>query len=111
MTLGEIAYNAYKDSRGGITWNGDRMKDFFEMPEDIQESWNVCGLAVEAYLKPQKKELTEKQKQERKEEIKIKKEKKLNEEKELLVLKNKAKLYDDMNERIDIIKRHESSKK
>ena len=34
------AYEIYKKSVGGITFNGDKMKDFSDLPEGIKNAWS-----------------------------------------------------------------------
>lgn len=40
------AYNVYKEAVGGLTWNGDKMKEFDEMPEKQRNAW----IAVENHF-------------------------------------------------------------
>lgn len=36
-----ISYEIYKKAVGGKTWNGEDMKQFEEMPENIQKGWKA----------------------------------------------------------------------
>lgn len=57
MDLGKFAYNSYKKSRDGITFTGDKMKEYEEMSIDLQESWDYMAIElIEAY---KKKEISE----------------------------------------------------
>lgn len=47
MCLGKTNYDAYKSSVGGKAWNGDDMKTFEEMPQNIQNAWGEGADAVE----------------------------------------------------------------
>mgnify|MGYP006315056711 CR=1 FL=1 len=33
------SYELYKESVGGVTMNGENMKEFFELPENVQKAW------------------------------------------------------------------------
>ena len=34
-------YDIYREAVGGQTWNGDKMKDFNEMPEKQRNGWKA----------------------------------------------------------------------
>jgi hypothetical protein len=38
--MGSKAYEIYKEAVGGKTWNGEDMKKFEEMPENIRNAWS-----------------------------------------------------------------------
>jgi hypothetical protein len=39
MSEKSIAYEIYKKNVGGITFNGEKMKEFYELPEKIKNAW------------------------------------------------------------------------
>ena len=41
------AYEIYREAVGGVTWNGDKMKEFNEMPEKQRNGW----IAVQEHFK------------------------------------------------------------
>ena len=53
------AYKIYKNSVGGIAWNGDKMKDFDEMPDKQKNAW----IEVETKFIKQVKRINPKKKQ------------------------------------------------
>ena len=44
---GKVNYDAYKESVGGVSFNGQKLKEFHEMPEKICNAW-MEG-AIQAY--------------------------------------------------------------
>jgi len=50
-TLGEIAFEAYNDDRGGVNHQGNKTPDWGELPEEIQHAWEVGADAVADELK------------------------------------------------------------
>lgn len=50
MSLGKTNYEAYKCSIGGKAWNGDILKTFEELPQNIQNAWSEGAEAVEKRL-------------------------------------------------------------
>jgi hypothetical protein len=46
---GKLNYNLYKNAVGGKTWNGENMKQFDEMPINIQNAWieGASGVILE----------------------------------------------------------------
>lgn len=50
QTLGEIAFEAYNDERGGRNYRGEQTPDWEELPEGIRQAWEKAALAVKAAL-------------------------------------------------------------
>lgn len=50
IDLAEVAYNAYGESRGWVTFNGDSMPLYGEQSLEIQEAWNAAAQAVAAVV-------------------------------------------------------------
>lgn len=48
--VGEICYNAYKEAVNSVAWNGDKMKEYDELPERLQIAWKLAGLACQKNL-------------------------------------------------------------
>lgn len=44
---GSYAYEVYKREVGGKTWDGKPLKDFHEMPENIQKAWSAIDKAYQ----------------------------------------------------------------
>ena len=42
--IGKANYETYREMVGGVTWNGDNMKEFEEIPERLQNAWEFAGL-------------------------------------------------------------------
>lgn len=103
MEIGEICYNGYKKSRGGITWNGEKMKDFDDMPEDIQESWEDAGQCVLDSKKKPKRIYTKKEIIEREENKKEKEREKNEKLSELRRLKEDSRKYHELLDGLKII--------
>lgn len=49
------AYEIYKQAVGGKTWNGEDMKQFQEMPQNIRNAW----IAIDETYKPKPRPKTE----------------------------------------------------
>ena len=52
IELGKIAYNAYGDNRGWVTFNGDAMPTWEEQTPELREAWDAAAQAVAAELIP-----------------------------------------------------------
>ena len=46
LNIGKINYEMYREAVGGVTWNGDKMKEFEEMPDNIQKAWFKAGIGI-----------------------------------------------------------------
>ena len=44
--IGKSLYDNYRGIRCGIAYNGDKMKDFEEMPPDLQNAWTYAGCSL-----------------------------------------------------------------
>jgi hypothetical protein len=42
--LGSTAYEIYKKNVNSITFNGEKMKEFYELPSYIQRAWSAIDL-------------------------------------------------------------------
>ena len=49
-TLGQIAFDAYNESRGGVNFQGNKTPDWPDLPEGIRDAWEVAAEAVQRYL-------------------------------------------------------------
>lgn len=54
-SLGQIAFEAYADSKGGVTWDGKPIPPWEETGKDVQAAWEAAALAVVEALKPPEK--------------------------------------------------------
>ncbi|MDP2060422.1 MAG: hypothetical protein Q8J97_11835 [Flavobacteriaceae bacterium] len=50
MSLGEVGYKKYKESVGGIAWNGNKMKEYDELPQNIKTAWEDSANAIRSTL-------------------------------------------------------------
>ena len=48
--IGKLNYEMYRKMVGGITWNGDKMKEYEEMPEKIRKAWEASGQECVKYM-------------------------------------------------------------
>lgn len=46
IDLAEVAYNAYGDNRGWVTFNGDPMPRWEDQTPELREAWNAAAQAV-----------------------------------------------------------------
>ena len=44
--LGRINYEAYREIVGGVSWNGERLKEYDELTEKVQKGWIEGALEV-----------------------------------------------------------------
>jgi hypothetical protein len=49
-SLGQIAFDAYNESRGGVNFQGQKTPPWGELPEGIRVAWEVAAQAVKAHL-------------------------------------------------------------
>ncbi len=49
-TAGRKNYDAYKISVGGVSFNGQKLKEFDEMPEKIRNAWMDGAIQSNVYL-------------------------------------------------------------
>lgn len=45
-TLGQVGYEAYAESTGGLTWDLRPMPKWEEITEKIRKAWNAAALAI-----------------------------------------------------------------
>lgn len=46
MTNGQIAFEAYNKSRGGLNFQGNKTPDWFDLPVEIRAAWEIAAGAV-----------------------------------------------------------------
>jgi hypothetical protein len=50
VTLGEMAFKAYNEDRGGVNHQGNKTPEWDELPEEIRHAWEVGADAVAGHL-------------------------------------------------------------
>lgn len=56
LSLGEIAYESYCESRHWLAFNGTDLPDWSEQKDDLKEAWEIAAQAVAAEIKDRHKE-------------------------------------------------------
>ena len=44
--LAELCYDAYKGAVGGVSYNGDKLKDFNDLPNQIKFAWKESATVI-----------------------------------------------------------------
>lgn len=48
--MGQIAFEAYNESRGGVNHLGNTTPDWVDLPEEIRDAWEEAAIAVREEL-------------------------------------------------------------
>ena len=49
-TIGEVAFEAYNDDRGGVNHLGKKTPDWVELPDEIRHAWEAAANDVASWL-------------------------------------------------------------
>jgi hypothetical protein len=48
-TLGQLAFNAYNESKGGTTWDGRPIPKWADLGSEVQTAWEASATAIFNY--------------------------------------------------------------